>query len=203
MDNYQKQWALWLADFRQRLIEPNKWSEKEAKLRSCPGCCGESQALPTRTAALSRASALTVILALVGGGYRRKHKRREGTFKPYWFVVIKHFDLAKDKVSGATSTGVWRFGHEDEAFAKFAELEPLYPPFPPGFQVPLKLPTETRYGCTGSQKSIRSFPAYPSPEHRGQRAHPRPAFPRTRNRRKSTPEQKRAGVSPAQAFPKC
>jgi hypothetical protein len=43
--------------------------------------------------------------------------------------MIRNFDLEKDKASGATSIGVWRFGHEDEGFAKFDELEPLYPPY--------------------------------------------------------------------------
>ena len=48
---------------------------------------------------------------------------------PYWFVIIRNFNLEKDKASGATSIGVWRFGHEDEAFDKFNELEPLYPSY--------------------------------------------------------------------------
>ena len=33
MDSNQKQWAEWLADFRQRLIKERGWTEKEAKLR--------------------------------------------------------------------------------------------------------------------------------------------------------------------------
>ncbi len=53
------------------------------------------------------------------------------TFKPYWFVMIRNFNLEKDRASEASSIGVWRFGYEDQAYAKFAELEPLYPPFVP------------------------------------------------------------------------
>jgi hypothetical protein len=46
---------------------------------------------------------------------------------PYWFVIIKNFDLEKDKASGAKSIGSWRFQDEADALAKFEELLPLYP----------------------------------------------------------------------------
>jgi hypothetical protein len=50
---------------------------------------------------------------------------------PYWFVMIKNFDLTRDKASGAKSMGVWRFTGEADALAKFNELRPLYPSYVP------------------------------------------------------------------------
>lgn len=46
---------------------------------------------------------------------------------PYWFVMIRNFDLEKDKPRGATSIGVCLFGHKDQAYAKFEHLLPLFP----------------------------------------------------------------------------
>lgn len=47
---------------------------------------------------------------------------------PYWFAIIRNFDLKRDRASGAKSIGVWRFIDEGDAEAKFEELRPLYPP---------------------------------------------------------------------------
>jgi hypothetical protein len=76
-------------------------------------------------------------------------KREGGTFKPYWFVLIKGFDPLRDKASGATSIGVWRFGYEDEACAKYAELEPLYPPYPVRAPTPAQLAVRNRVRLHG------------------------------------------------------
>ena len=83
--------------------------------------------------------------------------KESSAFKPYWFVVIKNFDLEKDKASGATSIGVWRFGYEDQAEAKFAELEPLYPPYVRREPTPAQLAVRERVRLHG----IR--PKAPSP----------------------------------------
>jgi hypothetical protein len=48
---------------------------------------------------------------------------------PYWFVIIRNFNLKRDYVCGAKSIGVWRFGHKEQAFAKFEELRAFFPPF--------------------------------------------------------------------------
>ena len=48
-------------------------------------------------------------------------------WKPYWFVLIRNFDLRKDRASGAKSIGVWRFQREEDAAAKYSALLPLYP----------------------------------------------------------------------------
>ncbi|MGC2577543.1 MAG: hypothetical protein WA376_08190, partial [Terrimicrobiaceae bacterium] len=70
---------------------------------------------------------------------------------PYWFVMIRNFNLEKDRASGATSIGVWRFGHEDQAFAKFAELEPLYPPYIRREPTPAQLAVRNRVRIHGIQ----------------------------------------------------
>jgi hypothetical protein len=88
-------------------------------------------------------------------------KREGGTFKPYWFVAIKSFNPAKDKASGATSIGVWRFGYEDEAFAKFAELEPLYPPFPTRLPSPAQIAHRNKVRLQGVPKIHKEFPGIP------------------------------------------
>ena len=44
---------------------------------------------------------------------------------PYWFVIIRNFNLEKDKASGATSIGVWRFGHEDRLLPSSKNWNPL------------------------------------------------------------------------------
>lgn len=50
---------------------------------------------------------------------------------PYYFVIIRNFDMHRDKASGAKSIGVWRFIDPQDADAKFEELRPLYPPYVP------------------------------------------------------------------------
>jgi hypothetical protein len=99
-------------------------------------------------------------------------KREGGTFKPYWFVLIKGFDLIRDKASGGTSIGVWRFGYEDQASSKFAELEPLYPPSPVRPPTPAQLAVRNRVRLHGTRpgtpvsgqdilKIHKGFPATP------------------------------------------
>jgi hypothetical protein len=76
-------------------------------------------------------------------------KKEGGTFKPYWFVLIKGFDPIRDKASGGTSIGVWGFGYEDQASSKFAELEPLYHPFPVRPPTPAQLAVRNRVRLHG------------------------------------------------------
>ena len=45
-----------------------------------------------------------------------------------WVVLIKGFDPIRDRASGARLFGAWRFVNEKQAFGKFNELRPLYPP---------------------------------------------------------------------------
>jgi hypothetical protein len=55
---------------------------------------------------------------------------------PYWLVIIRGFKRERDKASGATSIGVWRFTDEAAAKAKFDELRQHYPPYS------VRVPTE-------------------------------------------------------------
>ena len=48
---------------------------------------------------------------------------------PYWLVIIRGFNRERDKASGATSIGVWRFIDKAAAKAKFDELRQHYPPY--------------------------------------------------------------------------
>ena len=77
---------------------------------------------------------------------------------PYWFVIIRNFNLEKDKVSGATSIGVWRFGHEDQAYAKFAELEPMYPPYAVREPTPAQLAVRNRVRLHGIMLRLAPIP---------------------------------------------
>lgn len=47
---------------------------------------------------------------------------------PYWFVMIRNFQLERDRMSGARTMGVWRFVKEEDAEAKYGELVKFYPP---------------------------------------------------------------------------
>jgi hypothetical protein len=88
-------------------------------------------------------------------------KREGGPFKPYWFVLVKGFDPVKDKASGGTSIGVWRFGYEDEALAKFEELAPLYPEKP---LTPKQIAARLAIQAYRSPKIPRINPARPLSE---------------------------------------
>jgi len=48
---------------------------------------------------------------------------------PYWLVMIRGFNRKREKASGATSIGVWRFTDKVAAKAKFDELRQHYPPY--------------------------------------------------------------------------
>ena len=82
-------------------------------------------------------------------------KERGDSWKPYWFVFIRNFDLKKDGACGAKTIGSWRFRREEDAQAKFLELNPFYPPYTP------KPPTEAQRAARAAfaqrQKSSKEF----------------------------------------------
>ena len=70
---------------------------------------------------------------------------------PYWLVWIRGFDQQKDKKSGGTSIGVWRFQREEEAQEKFKELLPVYPA--PAPRIPSEKQLEAQRAFTERRKS--------------------------------------------------
>ena len=64
---------------------------------------------------------------------------------PYWFILIKNFNLKRDYICGAESIGVWRFAHKSEAFAKFNELKEFFPPPVPRPPSPAQLASRERF----------------------------------------------------------